>query len=272
MRSTARTFIVLALVLLVWPSARAQETKEVFQGSAAEEFLKRARIARITEIPVGVTQPQKVTLELDGVTRQAAFKVIDVDKPGATQMANGTMEVAFQDTWRTEIAAYEIDKIIGLGMVPATVERAIRGKVGSLQWWVESMMPEADRVKQGLAPPDVEKWNQVNYKMRLFDRLIYNVDRHLNNILVTADFDLRLIDHSRSFRPFDELREPEGLTKFSRSLLAGLERLEYQDLRKRVGRHLRDGQIRAMLKRRDLILELVRARVAALGEAAVLYD
>jgi hypothetical protein len=272
MRSTARKLFVLALLLTAWPLAGAQETKDVFQGDAAEQFLKKARIMRVTDIPVGVTQPQKVTLQQDGVTRMAAFKIIDVDKPGATQMADGTVAVAFQDTWRTEIAAYEIDKIIGLGMVPATVERAIRGKVGSLQWWVESMMPEAERVKQGVAPPDVEEWNHTNYKMRLFDRLIYNVDRHLNNILVTSDFDLRLIDHSRSFRPFDDLREPEGLTKFSRSLLAGIERLEFEDLKKRVGRHLRDGQIRAMLKRRDLILQLAKARVDALGEAAVLYD
>jgi len=268
------TRVVAMLVVTAAASAMllAQETKDVFQGEAAEVFLRKARISRITEVPDGVTQPRKVTLELDDVTRQAVFKNIDVDKPGATQMSNGTFEVAFQDSWRTEIAAYEIDKTIGLGMVPATVERSIRGKLGSLQWWVESMMPEAARIEQGVRPPDLDTWNKTVYKMRLFDRLIYNVDRHMNNILVTEDFDLRLIDHSRAFRPFDDLKDPEDLTMFSRQLLAGLERLEFDDLKRRLKKYLRDGQIRSMLKRRDAILALVKERVAKEGEAAVLYD
>jgi len=250
----------------------AQETKDVYQGEAAETFLRKARVTHMTETPMGVTQPLEVTLELDGVTHKAVFKDVDIDKPGATQMSNGTFEVAFQDSWRTEIAAYEVDKIIGLGMVPATVERRVKGKAGSVQWWVESMMSEATRREQGVHPPDVDAWNKTIYKMRLFDKLIYNVDRHLNNILVTADFDLRLIDHSRAFRPFDDLKDPDELTMFSRQLLAGLEKLEFDPLKKQLRKYLRDGQIRSMLKRRDAILALVKERVAKEGEAAVLYD
>ena len=272
MRVVTRTALAFALSAVAWMAVGAQETKEVFQGEAAERFLAKARIARLNELDVGVTQPFRVTLDLDGVTHMAVFKSIDVDKPGATTMADGTVAIAFQDTWRTEIAAYEVDKIIGLGMVPATVQRTIRGKVGSLQWWVESMMPEARRVKEGIRAPDMDKWNKTIYKMRLFDRLIYNVDRHLNNILVTADFDLRLIDHSRSFRPFNKLEDVEGLSMFSRALLEGIKRLEYEDLRKRAGRYLRDNQIRTLLQRRDAILALVAERVAKEGEAAVLYD
>jgi hypothetical protein len=272
LRSATRLVSMLVVAAACAVTLLAQETKETYQGEAAETFLKKASISRITEIPEGVTQPWQVTLEFDGVTRQAAFKIIDVDKPGATQMSDGSFEVAFQDSWRTEIAAYGIDKLIGLGMVPATVERSIRGKLGSLQWWVESMMPEAERRAKGLSAPDMDRWNKTVYKMRLFDELIYNVDRHLNNILVTEDFDLRLIDHSRAFRPFDELRTPEALTMFSRQLLAGLETLEFDALKKQLRKYLRDGQIRAMLKRRDAILALVKERVAREGEAAVLYD
>jgi hypothetical protein len=105
----------------------------------------------------------------------------------------------------------------------------------------------------------------------LFDQLIDNSDRHLNNLLITSDFQLRLIDHSRSFAANDELRYPARLTRFSRSLLEGIRRLEFDDLKERLGRHLRDGQIRAMLTRRDAILELARQRVAEFGEDAVLY-
>ncbi len=105
--------------------------------------------------------------------------------------------------------------------------------------------------------------------MRLFDELIYNVDRHLNNILVTKEFHLRLIDHSRAFRPVDKLRAPAQLTRFSKAMLDALPKLEYQDLRKQMGSYLRDNQVRAMLKRRDAILELAKQRIAGIGERAV---
>jgi hypothetical protein len=107
--------------------------------------------------------------------------------------------------------------------------------------------------------------------MYLFDELIANVDRHLNNIKITADFDLRLIDHSRSFRTTPELRNPDRLTRFSRSLLDGIKKLEYPDLRKRTVRWLDDGQIRAVLTRRDAIVALANKAIAEKGEAAVIY-
>lgn len=247
------------------------ETVDQYQGAAAEHFLAKAKVKSVKDIGIGVTLPQKVTLELDGVTRFAAFKTIDEKRQGITQLGNAPPDINFQDSWQTEIPAYVVDMIIGLGMVPATVERRINNRVGSLQWWVASMMPEAERAKQKVQPPDKEAWEQVVLKMRLFDALIFNVDRHANNILVTHDFQLRLIDHSRSFRPQKQLRDPQLLTRFSKSLLEGLGRLELQDLRKRLNRYLSSAQITGMLQRRDAILELARTRVAELGEAAVIY-
>jgi hypothetical protein len=132
-------------------------------------------------------------------------------------------------------------------------------------------MSEAERLKQRVTPPDPEAFERRMLKMYLFDELIANVDRHLNNVKITADFDLRLIDHSRSFRDTRELRQPERLTRFSRSLLDGIATLEYQELRKRTVRWLEDGQIRAVLARRDAIVELARKAIAEKGEAAVIY-
>ena len=133
------------------------------------------------------------------------------------------------------------------------------------------MMSESARVKKSVRVPDVEAWNRLSFKVRLFDNLIYNTDRHLNNILVTKDFQIRLIDHSRSFRPFDALNQPKDLTRFSRSLLEGIQKLEEKDLTARVGKHLTPVQIGTLLKRRDAILALARSLAAQKGEAAVLY-
>ena len=273
-----RFAVLMVLPFAVWAVAAQQpaapealETADQFQGAAAEQFLAKARVREMRDIGVGVTLPQRATLELDGVQRRAIFKTIDVTKPGITQLSGGTSEINFQDTWQTEIPAYIVDRMIGLRMVPATVERAISGQRGSLQWWVQSIMAEADRQKKGIEAPDTEEFSRRLLKMHLFDQLIANVDRHMHNILITQDFDLRLIDHSRAFRQTMELKDPSRLTRFSKSLLDGIERLEYQELRKRTGRWLVDGQVRALLARRDAILALAKQAVAARGEAAVIY-
>jgi hypothetical protein len=278
----------IVAMLAAWPALRAelvigqsakpaiaaaatpQETWEQFQGPAAEQFLLKARLRSIKNLGTGVTLPQRAELELDGVQHSAVFKTIDDRKGGVTQLQRSS-EINFQDSWQLEVAAYRVDRIIGLRMVPATVERTLNGKTGSLQWWVQSAMEEAERRKQEVTPPDLEAWNRTYQKMELFDQLIFNVDRHLKNVLVTVDFDLRLIDHSRSFRAWNELRNPERVTRFSRSVLDGLRKLEYADLRKRVGRYLVDDQIRGLLARRDAILALAATQVAERGEAAVLY-
>jgi hypothetical protein len=287
MAAVRRLSASLTLALLIWncaaaapgaarveaPAPRGQEPLETaaqFQGPDAERFLQRARVRAMRDIGTGVTLPQRATLALDGTERSAVFKTIDVKKPGISQFGRGS-EMNFQDSWKCELPAYVIDRMIGLQMVPATVERTINGQQGSLQWWVQSVMSEADRLKKSAAPPDPEAFERRMLKMYLFDELIANVDRHLNNVLITADFDLRLIDHSRSFRATRELKDPAKLTRFSKSLLDGIATLEYQELRKRTVRWLEDGQIRAVLIRRDAILALAKQAIAERGEAAVIY-
>jgi hypothetical protein len=249
----------------------AQETAAVFQGEAAENFLSKAKIVSTRPFGSGITRPLRVQLELDGVKHEAIFKSIDVRKPGVTTMPDGTSEIDFQDSWQTEIAAYIVDRIIGLELVPATVQRKIDARDGSMQWFVESMMPEAERLEKKLVAPDAEAWSQQIFKTRLFDQLIANVDRHLNNILVTKEFNLRLVDHSRAFRINQNLLKPDSLERFSRSLLEGIKKLEKKDLQKRLGDYLTSGQIDRLLKRRDAILALAAKRVKEKGEAAVLY-
>lgn len=277
MTAHKRITAMLAIALAAWtvsaqqPATEVLETAAQFQGADAEQFLQKGRVRGLKDIGTGVTLPQVATLELSGVRHDAAFKTIDVTKPGISQLSGGTSEMNFQDSWQCEIPAYIIDRIIGLQMVPATIERSINGQRGSLQWWVQSAMSEAKRQREKVEPPDPEEFTRRLLKMHLFDQMIANVDRHMNNILITKDFDLRLIDHSRSFRRALEVKDTSKLTRFSRSLLDGIGRLEYQDLRKRTNRWLDDAQIRAVLARRDAIVALANKLIAEKGEAAVIY-
>jgi hypothetical protein len=248
-----------------------QETVADYQGPAAEEFLTKAKVTASRELGEGITRPLKLTMELNGKTHFAVYKNIDERKFGVFTFPDGTSEVNYQDSWQTEIAAYRLDLMIGLGMVPATVERKVNGSEGSAQWFVESMMPESERVAKNLQPPDVEAWNRQSLKVRLFDELIANVDRHLNNLLVTRNWEIRLVDHSRSFRTRQTLDHPEKLTQFSRSLLDAIRKLDEKAVKQKMGRYLDGPQIDRLFKRRDLIVKLADKLIKEKGEAAVLY-
>src|SRR5436309_8744669 len=212
MKSRKTVFRRMAVCIVLSSALAIPAAAEDFQGAVVENFLLTAKITGMKSINVGVTLPRKATMELEGATHFAVFKVIDDKKSGATQLDRG-IELEFQDSWRTEVAAYELDKLMGLGMVPATVERTYDGKKGSLQFWVDSKMSEAERVKKKLQPPRTFEWEEQVARLRLFDNLIYNTDRHLNNLLITEDWKIRLIDHSRTFRPFEQLKDQKQLTR-----------------------------------------------------------
>ena len=118
-------------------------------------------------------------------------------------------EVDFKDSYLFEIAAYELDKLLGLNMVPPTVERSFNGKKGSVQLWVENCMTEKDRKLKKMEPPDLALWNNQIFQVRLFDNLLYNIDRNLGNLLIDDQWKVYMIDHSRSFKNLSLVKSPE---------------------------------------------------------------
>jgi hypothetical protein len=241
-------------------------------GEEAEAFLRNAQVVDKKPIGTGVTSSMRFTLS-DGVhSFRAAWKTIDESRPGATEMAGGTFKADVRDTYKCEIAAYELDKLIGLDLVPPTVERKIEGRNGSLQLWVEGVTTEYERINRKVRIPDPEAWNQQMYKVRLLHRLTYNTDyQNLRNVLVDPAFRLYAIDFSRAFRKYDMLQNEKGLARFSRSALEGLRRLDRPTLDAKLGRWLAPAEILAILQRRDRILALEQRLVSEKGEDAVLY-
>jgi hypothetical protein len=242
------------------------------RGEEAEAFLRAAEIVARNSISVGITHPQQVTLRDGTRTLRGVWKTIDESKQGVTEMQGGGFQVDFRDTYKFEIAAYELDKLIGLDLVPPTVERQIKDEHGSLQLWVEGVMTEKDRLKAKIEVPDPESWNEQIYKARLMHQLTYDTDyNNTTNILVDPVFRIYVIDFSRAFRKYDALLAEKDLARFSRSALEGLRRLDRPVLEEKLGRWLSTHEITALLKRRDRILALAERRVAEKGEAAVLY-
>lgn len=247
-----------------------QGAGQVFQGADIEEMLKSGKIASLKTLPEGVTLPKKATLEFKGEQRFGVWKTID-EGPVPVKQLDGGVELQFQDSWRTEVAAYELDKLIGLGMVPATVPRTFNGKQGSMQFFVDSMMDEGQRAKKKIQAADPILWKYQLANMYLWDNLIYNIDRNVGNMLITSDWHIRLIDHSRTFRPFEQLQSPKLLTAFSRTLLESIRKLDQPTLQAHLGNYISKVQITALLKRRDAILSLADKLAAQKGAGSVLF-
>jgi hypothetical protein len=263
----------LALAGLLPDAALAQQGAGLpLRGQQAEEFLRGAEVVGRKRVGRGITRPEKLTLSDGQRTLHAIFKTIDERKRGVTHFQEGGFEVDFVDSYKYEIAAYELDKLIDLDMVPPTVERELGGQRGALQLWVEGVITESERRKRKLAPPDVERWNRQMYTVRVFHQITFNSDRaNLGNLLSDPEFRVYLIDSSRAFRVHAELPAPKDLQRFPRALLARLRTLDEATLSRALGSWLSQNEIRGLLKRRDLILSLAEQLVTQQGEAAVLF-
>jgi hypothetical protein len=252
-------------------SGESSTAPQAFSDQEKEEFLLRADIVERKVLDIGVTRSQRATLSDGKITHDAHIQTIDVHKKRA-QMTSRTY-IDFRDSYRYNIAAYRLDRLIGLNMVPVSVERRIDGEKAAVTWWIDDvLMMEKDRWEQGLGSPDARRWNKQMFKARVFNQLVYNSDPNLGNLLITTDWKLWMIDFSRAFRTFKQLPEPEGLRKIDRSLYEGLSRLDRGSLKRKTGAYLSPYEIKGILARRDKILEIFDAKIAEQGEAAVVYD
>jgi hypothetical protein len=240
-----------------------------------ERFLLEASVVDSKEIGTGITKPHRLTLELDGETIYAAFKDVDIHKPGVTRFPGGKTEMNFTDKYIYEIAAYRLDRRLGMNMVPVAVVRKWNGKSGSFVEWIDDAIAENQRIEQGLEPPDPVAVDYQKAVMRLFDALIYNVDRNQTNMLFRkSDWKLFLIDHSRSFRQIKKLPKafagnPKSLP---RDLLTQLESLEAAELKTLLKNVATGPQIKTMLLRRDQILVEIAEDRESYGDNMVFQD
>jgi len=262
----------LALGELVPPN---QSDLAAVQGSALtdteqEQFLLSAKETRRKGIGVGVNGTLRLTLTDGELTHDAHFNGVNISEP--IYKTSKFTEVNFKDCYRYNVAAYRLDRMIGLNMVPVTVERSLGGQTGSVAWWVDVMMMERERYENNIRPPDPRSWNNQMYQVRVFNELVYNTDANLGNLLITPDWDIRLVDFTRAFRLHEDLKSPENLRRIDRRIYEGLKALTEEGLREEMDGYLMRGEIRSLLARRDKIIEFFDRQIEEEGEAAVICD
>ncbi len=218
-----------------------------------EDFLKQAPVARVDNVPVGVTKPRRAFVPEGGPAASFVFKALMPSR-----------KTGYWESYKSEIAAYELDKVLGLGMVPPTVERKVSGETGSAQLWVEhcTLLRDRDTAKA----PDIAAWNRQVYRQRVWDNLTANIDRNQGNLLMDQAWNLILIDHSRAFT--SSMKMPFPMNKIDKDFYTKLKALDEVTVKTRLGQWLFDGP-KPLLKRRDKIVEHFDKMIARYGEAAV---
>jgi hypothetical protein len=267
-KSLPHVLMALAATIVLGPataSAQSAVTEKAVQCSltwvgnedAIEKYLAEGEVLKMEVIPIGVTKPQRATLAPGGAAARFAWKPL---RPGYNK--------GYMESYKAEIAAYKLDRMLDMHMVPPIVERTIDGKNGAAIMWVDNVKGwSVERPPQGPEP----KWSIQLTRMKMFDQLIANIDRNQGNLVYDDDWHLFLIDHSRAFIDRKDLKGTAALGRVDRQLWAKMEALTLADLDKGLGDWVGDREKKALLLRRDKMAALIKEMVAKRGQT-VFYD
>lgn len=234
------------------------------------EFLQTAEPISEKNLSGGINFPLELVLEKNGVRAHAVFRDVNEDKSTAT-FGGGRNEVGFKDSYIYEPAAYEMGLMLGMYNVPPATLRKLHSKSGSIQIFIEHAMTEKKQVDEHIAPPDDQEWKKQVQMMNVFDALVYNTDRNRGNILITPDWRLWMIDHTRAFRQLSTLWAGDSIKQCERGVYEKLKALDEKEVRERLKPYLSSFEIGALLDRRKLLVQQIDKLIAEKGEDSVLY-
>jgi len=230
----------------------------IWVGRHAEvaAFLRDAPIERVVKVGEGVTKPDRAYFVPGGLAESALVKILP------PKLYKG-----YWESYKSEIAAYQLDRLLGLDMVPVTVERRIKGDLASVQIWLDGTRHLRDA--GDAVPSRPRQWAKQVCRQRIFDALTANIDRNAGNILLDHEWNLILIDHSRAFAK-DEMPFIDDIIQTDRQLFAALKALDEAGLNEHVKPWLFGKRsVKDLLKRRDKIVERLEELIQKRGETAV---
>ena len=155
------------------------------------------------------------------------------------------------------VAAYRLDRMLELDMVPVTAMRSVDGKDGSLQFITARYSDEARRSVSGRGGDASCSLRDQWSAMYVFDVLIYNEGRSQQRMLYdVGSWQLMLSEHDRAFvarkgRPRHLKDVPLEINAGWRAALAGL---TDEALEASLGDVLDKRRLKSLAKRRDELL------------------
>lgn len=138
----------------------------------------------------------KLELRDSGFCNQVEVVKLKDDGSGLFKPASG--EQTLRDNvergtyYKRERASYLVDRFLDLGLVPPTVIREINGEVGSVQQFI----PDTENFRHRPTNKKTERQLKILW---VFDIIIYNSDRHGDNLIIDSNDKIYAIDNGLTF-------------------------------------------------------------------------
>lgn len=225
-----------------------------------------------------VKHPRAVGSRPDSIDEDALAKILQsgqiiAESPGEgnrtlVKIATdaGTLSAYFEPLPRKkgfvpELAAYRLDRLIGLDMVPVTVLREVNGVAGTMQFAPSSSLSEVERSASGRG---ASAWCELQKQwssMYVFDALTYNDGRVPSFILYDpADWQLYIVEFDNAFGT--QKGKPQYLNSVELNIgghwSQALKGLSDRVLKAELGDVLDKRALSALSKRRDALIESAR--------------
>jgi len=204
----------------------------VFNQSGADPYPPIAHPRRVGARPDNLTADElQLLLETGEIVSESEDQA---NRRSLVQVSDGTHTVSAIFSKRQgkgfypDVAAYRLDRLLDLDMVPVTALRKVGNSEGSLQFLPDKTSDEGQRSESGRGSSARCDLPRQWAAMYVFDVLIYNEGRSLQRMLYDrSQWSLILIEHERAFknargRPAHLKRAPVEVTDGWRAALAEL--------------------------------------------------
>jgi hypothetical protein len=249
-----------------WFNSESQAaTQENAKQKEMENYLRTAKV--VSKSRAGGRGVNWILSLDDGKTaRQGFFKTINRPRP-----------TNIPDSYKYGIAAYELDKLLDLNLVPPVVEREMDGQKGSLQLFIGGTLKEGERRLRKIEPPDPKRFKNTLENLSVFENLIYSRaycgERDLDDILIMDKEDWKVwrVDFSEAFDVSPELIPGCEITCCSKKLFQRLIGLDDNVIKAKLKHYINDKEMSMLLTRKKLIVKKIKQLIAEKGEKAVLF-
>jgi len=259
-----RFFSFLGIVLIFSASYSSPYKQEKTHFSEEiENFLLTAEVISIEKnLELGRTNFWTVLLKDGQKERNAIFKYVHRPRPSI-----------LPDSYTYEIAAYKINKILDLDLVPPVVERKINGQTGSLQLMVENVITDRDRELQSIEPEKPDEFKNSLYTVKIFEILVNDPCNDSEDILIqTNDWKVWRVDFSEAFFPSTDILLKCPIDRCSKSLYNKLLELDKSELKKMLSPYLNEKERDALWERKQLIIKTIDDLIKQKGTDQVLFS